>query len=51
MNECPPSGECQTPLVIHRADVDIDFNNKEKFYFGLADTTFKERYRNHMKDF
>ena len=50
-NECPPSGECQTPSVIYRADVDINSNNKEKFYFGLADTTFKERYRNHMKDF
>ena len=26
-------------------------NDEEKFYFGLADTTFKERYRNHIRDF
>ena len=28
-----------------------DSNDKEKFYFGLADTTFTERYRNHIRDF
>ena len=26
-------------------------NYKEKFHFGLTDTTFKERYRNHNRDF
>ena len=26
-------------------------NDEEKFYFGLADTTFKERFRSHIKDF
>ena len=50
-NECPLIGECQTPSVIYRADVGIDSNNKDKFYSGLADTTFKERYRNHIKDY
>ena len=25
-------------------------NDEETFYFGLADTTFKERYRNHIRD-
>ena len=28
-----------------------DSNDEEKFYFGLADTTFKERYNNHNRDF
>ena len=28
-----------------------DSSDKEKFYFGLADTTFKERCRNHIRDF
>ena len=50
-NECPLNGECQTPSVIYRADVINDSNDEEKFYFGLADTTFKERYRNHIRDF
>ena len=50
-NECPLSGECRTPLVIYRADVVNDSNDEEKLHFGLADTTFKERYRNHVRDF
>ena len=50
-NECPLNGECQTPSVIYRADVVNDSNDEEKFYFGLADTTFKERYNNHNRDF
>ena len=28
-----------------------DSNDEEKIYFGLADTTFKEKYRNHIRDF
>ena len=28
-----------------------DSNDEGKFYFGLADTTFKEKYRNHIRDF
>ena len=28
-----------------------DSNDEEKIYFRLADTTFKERYRNHIRDF
>ena len=50
-NERPLNGECQTPSVIYRADVVNNFNDEEKFYFGSADTTFKERYRNHIGDF
>ena len=49
--ECPPNGECQAPSVIYRTGVVNDSNDEEKFYFGLADTTFKERYRNHIRDF
>ena len=26
-------------------------NDEHKFYFGLADTTFNERCRNHTRDF
>ena len=50
-DECPFNGECQTSLVIYKADVVNDSNDGEKFYFRLADTTFKERYRNHIRDF
>ena len=45
------NGECNTSSVKHRADVVNDSNDEEKFYFGLADTTFKERYRNYIRGF
>ena len=47
-SEWPLNGECQTLSVIFRADVVSDSNDKEKFYFGLADTAFKESHRNHI---
>ena len=45
------NGECLTPKIIYRADVSNDKNRQKKFYFGLADTPFKEWYRNHTRDF
>ena len=50
-SSCPVKGECLTPKIIYRADVSDDGNSDKKFYFGLADTPFKERYRNHTRDF
>ena len=50
-SSCPLNGECLTPKMIYRADVSNDENSDKKFYFGLADTPFKERYRNHTRDF
>ena len=37
-------GECQTPSVIFRGEVVNNSNDVEKFYFGLSDRTFKERF-------
>ena len=39
-----------TPKVIYRADVSNEANNDQKFYFGLAETIFKERYNKHKRD-
>ena len=47
-DSCPLNGECLAPKVIHRPDVWNEAN--QKFYFGSADTTFKERYNNHKRD-
>ena len=47
----PLNGECLTPKIINRANVSNDENSKRKCYFGLADKPFKERYRNHTRDF
>ena len=44
------NGECLTPKVIYRADVTNEANNDQKFYFGIAETTFKEPFNNHKRD-
>ena len=49
-DNCSLNEECQTPSVIYRADVSNGANKDQKFYFGLAETTFKERYNNHKQD-
>ena len=46
----PLNGECLTRKVIYRADVSTEANNDQKFYFGVAETSFKERYNNHKQD-
>ena len=43
-SSCPLNGECLTPKIIYRANVSNDENSDKNFYFGLADTPFKERY-------
>ena len=53
-SSCSLNGEYLTPKIIYRAEVSNDANNDKNFYFGLADTHFKERYtrdRNHTRDF
>ena len=49
-DSCPINGECLTPKAMYRADISNEANNNQKFYFGLAETTFKERYNNHKRD-
>ena len=48
---CPLQNQCLTPKVIYRADIENDKNPDTKFYFGLTATSFKERFRNHTRDF
>ena len=50
-SSCPFNHECFTAKIVYRADVFNDANNDETFFFGLADTPFEERYRNHKRDF
>ena len=49
-DSCALNGECLTPNIIYRTDFSNEANNDQKFYFGLAETTFKERYNNHKRD-
>ena len=49
-NEWQFNGECQTPSVIYREDVDNDSNDEKNIYFRITDNAFKERCRNHIRD-
>ena len=50
-NECPMQNNCLTPNIIHEATVTNNTSIVEKTYFGLCETSFKERYRNHISSF
>ena len=42
--DCPLQSQCLTPSIICRADVYCEANKDHKFYFGVAQTLFKERF-------
>ena len=50
-SNCPLEEKCLTPKVIYQADVTNDVDDEYKFYYGLTETSFKERFRNHTKSF
>ena len=50
-NNCPLEEKCLTPKVIYQADVTNDVDDEYKFYNGLTESSFKERFRNHTKSF
>ena len=49
-DSCPLNGKCLTTKLIYYAGVSKETNSDQKVYFGLAETTFKERYNNHKRD-
>ena len=40
-----------TPKIVYQADVRNNTNDQKKFYLGVPETPFKERFRNHKKEF
>ena len=57
-DEHPLENKYLTPRVIHESPyyhylqtIFISLNTSRKFYIGLCDTPFKERYNNHKHDF
>ena len=50
-NECPLENECSTPRIVYRADVTNNKTDEYKYYYGILDTPFKERYENHKTSF
>ena len=50
-NECPLENKCLTLRIVHRADVTNNKTVEHKYYYGISDTPFKERYENHRTSF
>ena len=49
---CPLEEKCLTPPeVFYQADVTNDVEDEYKFYYGLTESLFKERFSNHTKSF
>ena len=48
---CPLHNQCLTPKVIYEATEVNNSDDEKLVYFGASDTPFKERYRNHTRDF
>ena len=51
LEKIAPSKKYLTPSIIYRADVHCEPNKDHKFYFGVAQTPFKERFQSHNRDF
>ena len=47
----PLQNECLTPKIVYRADVKNLTNDEKRFYLGVTETPFKERFGNHTRDF
>ena len=50
-NSYPLDNKCLTSQLIYQADVTNNLDSEYKYYLGLAEATFKERYSNHKSSF
>ena len=50
-NSRPLNNKCLTSQLICQANVTNNLDDEYKYYVGLAETTFKERYTNHKSSF
>ena len=50
-NTCPLGNQCMTRNIVYRATVTTGNADNTRHYIGMTASTFKERYRNHIKSF
>ena len=50
-DEFPLENECLTPRTVYKADVTNNKTDGQKYYCGISDTPFKERFENHKTSF
>ena len=48
--ECPLDNKCLTVNIVYKAVVSAP-SKPDKKYFGIAETSFKDHFRNHTRDF
>ena len=49
--ECPLECKCLTPNIVYEATIKNNFNYDQKIHLGTFETSFKERFGNHTRDF
>ena len=50
-DKCPLENKCLSPRIVYRAVVTDKKTDEHKYYYGISDTPFKERYENHKTSF
>ena len=50
-SSCLSDRKCKTPKPVYRVDVSNNFDNENKYYYGLTESLFTERYGNHKSSF
>ena len=50
-NDCHLQYKCLTSGIVYQKTLTNNNDDAEKIYYGLCETTFKERYRNHTSPF
>lgn len=48
---CPLQNNCMSKDIVYKATISTSNINDTKHYIGMTSSTFKERYRNHIKSF
>ena len=48
---CPLQNKCLTPNIVYQAEITNNVDDERRVYLGLSETPFKDRYRNHVRDF
>ena len=48
---CPLQNKCMNKDIVYKATISTSNANDTKHYIGMTSSTFKERYRNHIKSF
>ena len=48
---CPLQNKCLTPNIVYLAEITNNVDDERRVYLGLSETPFKDRCRNHVRDF